>query len=105
MTMKPEDNLALKTFLYCPVPGLDVVAGATVLVATAAAEACADGIKDAVREGFYEAVEDFQRSAVAYGDAFVHRQLAPLANSLETLTSAVVNLASNSVDGDAMGKP
>ena len=29
---------------------------------------------------------------------------AALASSLETLTSAVVSLASNSVDGDAMGK-
>jgi len=105
MTTKPEDSLAFKTFLYCPVPGLDLVAGATVLAATAAAEACAGGIKDAVKEGFNEAVGDFQQAAIASGEAVVQRQLAPLASSLETLASAVVRLASKPVDGDAISKP
>jgi len=102
MTKKLEDNLAFKTFLYCPVPGLDLVAGATVLAATAAAEACADGIKGAVKEGFKEAVEDCQRAAIASGEAVVQRQLA---SSLESIASAVGSLAPKPVDGDTPGKP
>jgi len=105
MTKKLEDSLAFKTFLYCPVPGLDLVAGATVLAVTAAAEACADGIKGAVKEGFKEAVEDCQRAAIASGEAVVQRQLAPLASSLESIASAVGVLAPKPVDGDTPGKP
>lgn len=100
-----EDSLAFKTFLYCPVPGLDLVAGATVLAATAAAEACADGIKGAVKEGIKEAVEDCQRAAIASGEAVVQRHLAPLASGLESIASAVGGLASKPVDFDAPGKP
>jgi len=67
MTKKSEDSLAFKTFLYCPIPGVDVLAGATVFAASAAAEACADGIKGAVKEGFREAVSDFQRDVLIDG--------------------------------------
>lgn len=105
MTNKLEESLAFKTFLYCPVPGLDLVAGATVLAATAAAEACADGIKGAVKEGIKEAVDDCQRALVASGEAVVQRQLEPLTSSLEAIASVVSALAPKPLDGDTPRKP
>jgi len=121
MSDRPQDSLAFKTFLYCPIPGVDLLAGATVFAATAVAEACADGVKNAVKEGISEAVSDCQREvmttgmnaanaiaaaggmvtevkvavseglgeALALSEAAVHRQLAPLASSLDSLASAI----------------
>ncbi|CAN7584516.1 hypothetical protein [Acidovorax delafieldii] len=100
MTQKFEDSLAFKTFLYCPVPGLDLVAGAAVMAASAAAEVCADGIKSAVKDGVMEAVGDCQREAITAAEAALGRQIAPIISGLEAIASSVAGSASKPPDND-----
>lgn len=105
MAKNNEDSLAFKTFLFCPLPGLDVVAGAAVFAATAAAEACSDGIKSAVKDGVKEAVLDLQRGAIASGEAAVQRQLAPVVSGLDAIADAIGSFASTPSGAETSGKP
>lgn len=104
MTTKTEDSLAFKAFLYCPVPGVDLVAGAAVYSATAAAEACADGVKGAVKEGLTEALQECQRGAITAGEAALRRQLTPMVSSLDSIASAIVGSVPPGAKVDPSGK-
>lgn len=72
-----EDSAAGKAFLYCPIPGLDIVAGLVVLGIT---EAAKSGIKDGL-SGVAALVDDAAR-----------RQLSPVVSGLESLAGAVDSL-------------
>ena len=67
-----EDNIAFKSFLFCPIPGVDIVFGATVLDVTESAKAgielAIDAVKNSICEGVSESVVSAQQSIITVKD-------------------------------------